>query len=576
MNYWENIEWGKEVLFWFLFLFFNFSVFVFLVLTNFKSLNLVPLRSILRSDGVRSKLRACFLSFNPDFYRICIDLSIIIILYRFLQLDKGVVFASCYFGFIFIYNIYHYSFNRIYQVAPVIFNDFRLIINAIGIIWAESKIKFISSILSIMILMYGLVAGFKWTLEFSSALPVNTSFLAILSVFGLYISASFWKYGFYNQEHDNAFRILFMPLRVLSNLKSSFILRNKMKNLNFDMLEKQRKTTLDLAEKPNVYCIFIESYGGLLLKEEKIKGSYLELYNSFSSLLKKNNWFIKNNYSESVSPIGPSWLAYTSVLFGSKVSNNFEYEFLLNKEEIYKYDTLMKVFMKEGYKSYNLNPTKPKAGVMVPYDQMKNFYGINQWILKDDIVFNGKDYGFTESPPDQYVLNYALEEVINKNQDPFILFYLTKNSHSPFISPKVPVEDWRKLNDEKKELIGNQFLRRPDLNDYINSIKYQINFIGDFIEKQGKDNDVFLLIGDHQPHDLGNKGYGMETLVHMISKNEKFVEGFKEYGFQDDLDNMNEPVKHEAIYSLFIREIMRTYGKTGVKIPPYEPNGIQL
>lgn len=234
--------------------------------------------------------------------------------------------------------------------------------------------------------------------------------------------------------------------------------------------------------------------------------------------------------------------------------------------------------MKEGYASYHLNATLPKAGVMVPYQQMASFFGIDQWILAKDIDYSGPVYGFTESPSDQYVLNFAQEKIKSEvGIDPFILFYLTKNSYSPFISPEAVVSDWKSLNQGTKENIGQEFLQEPTFKDYQKAITYQLKFIADFILKQTTQNDIFLLIGDHQPHVLGShEKYGNETLVHVIAKNQEFIKGFGEYGFQDSLNNLTLPIRHEAIYSMFIREIIKAYGKEGTNIPPYEKHGVVI
>lgn len=568
----KEIQLGQEAIFWFFFFFFNFVIFIYFSIIDGKASSFIPFKRLFKSHD-----RGVFVEHDPDFYRICVDVSLLILLYRYGVIRTGQTASAIYFAFLLLYNIYHYSFSKIYQVVPVLSNDARLIANAAGILWGESKVKVFFGVLltsgAVLLIAY----GFREYLYFSIQQPTNYICHAMSALVALYVMAGILKKGIRMKQLDTAHRILIMPARIFFNISSSWKLIKKMNSLNTGVLEKQRNVQLNLAKKPNIYCIFIESYGSILLKEDCIKDQFVELFTSLKSSLDSQGWILKNNYSESVTPVGPSWLAYTSVLFGKNVANNFEYEFLLNQEKIHKYDTLIKVFMKEGYKSHHLNPSKPTPGVKVPYKQIDSFYGIDKWIKRDDIPFKGKTYGFIESPPDQYVMNYAYHDIIKQEQDPFILFFLTKNSHSPYISPESIVKDWRSLNGEKDELIGYQFLRKPNLNDYLRAIKYQLECIGDFITSVGQKNDIFLFIGDHQPHELGNhKKYGKETLMHIVSKNQEFIDGFNEYGFKDTLDNLNEPIKHEAIHSMFIREIAKTYGSPDSPIPPYEPNGIQF
>lgn len=571
MNGFSEISWHEEIIFWSLFFLFNFSLFAFLALINFKRSHLNPFKNNSRKDH-----NTLFFSFNPDCYRICVDLSLIILVYRWLPIDQGTGITTLYYSFLLIYSIYHYSFSKIYQVYPIISNDFRLIINAAGILWGESKTRMTLFILLAIVLIISLSLGFQRLLLFSSQLPPNRLTLTLTFLLGLYAIIGLSKYGIYRPKSDAAMRILIFPLRVAYNLINSWKLVSKLKRTHFETLDKTRNTQLNLTQKPNIYCLFIESYGSILMKEEKLKVGYLQDYERFEKLIKTRGWQIKTNLSESVSPVGPSWLSYTSVLFGSKITNNFEYEFLLNKESLYKYDTLMKVFMKEGYRSYHLNATQPKAGVMVPYQQMTSFFGIDQWILANDIDYTGPVYGFTESPADQYVLNFAKDRIDKEvGEAPFILFYLTKNSHSPFISPEEIVTNWKSLNNKIHENIGQEFLQEPTFEDYQKAITYQLNFLSDFILKQANKNDIFLLIGDHQPHVLGDhEKYGNDTLVHIIAQNEAFMNGFNAYGFRGSPEELNSPIKHESIYSMFIREVIRNYGKEGVSLPPYEADGI--
>ncbi|MDW3193647.1 MAG: sulfatase-like hydrolase/transferase [Cytophagales bacterium] len=566
-----DVIWYQEVLFWLFFFLFNFSLFAFHTLIQFKARYLNPFQMENRMDH-----NALFFSFNPDFYRISVDVSLIVLLYRWLTFDQGIIAATLYYSFLLLYSIYHYAFSKIYQVYPIFSNDFRLILNAFGILWGESKVKVVFSSLLAAIMIIGLSAGFHQLLAFSSQLPPNwiTLFLSLTLV--LYVIVGIWKYGIYRPKSDTAMRILIAPLRIAFNVINSWKLVSRLKRTNFDQLDQSRNTRLNLAQKPNIYCLFVESYGSILLKEERLSKRFLQDFSTFKNALSAAGWKITSNLSESVSPVGPSWLAYTSVLFGSKVANNFAYEFLLNKAELYRYDTLMKVFMKEGYQSYHLNATQPKAGVMVPYRQMASFFGIDQWILARDMDYSGPVYGFTESPADQYVLNFAQEKIKRElKEDPFILFYLTKNSHSPFISPSEVVPDWKTLNHRNQENIGQEFLQEPTHADYQKAITYQLDFLSDFILKQAHHHDIFLLIGDHQPHVLGDHvKYGNETLIHVISKDQGFIQGFDAYGFQDSLENLTCPIKHEGIYSMFIREIMRAYGKPGKDIPPYEKDGV--
>ena len=110
-----------ELLFWLGFLFFNFSLFAFNYFINIKEADFFPLKQFLTKGR-----RGIFISLNPDFFRFSIDLSILILFVRYGIITSGISLIVSYFGFLLIFNIYHYSFNKIYQISPIILNDLKL------------------------------------------------------------------------------------------------------------------------------------------------------------------------------------------------------------------------------------------------------------------------------------------------------------------------------------------------------------------------------------------------------------------------------------------------------------------
>ena len=92
------------------------------------------------------------------------------------------------------------------------------------------------------------------------------------------------------------------------------------------------------------------------------------------------------------------------------------------------------------------------------------------------------------------------------------------------------------------------------------------------------ENSIFVVLGDHQPPTLTYYGGdGLETQVHVISKNEAFINGFLPFGFDPGMepDTNKVDLKHEGIYSLFMRQLLTHYGDNVQELPEYLPDGIQ-
>lgn len=558
-----------ELLFWLGFLFFNFSLFAFNYVINFKEANFSPFKTILKKGK-----RGIFFTANPDFFRFSIDFSILVLMIRYDIFYHGISITVFYYGFLLVFNAYHFTFSKIYQVNPIIINDLKLIKNGAGILWNESKTRFVAGILLSLILVGVLCVLLEMYLTMSHSAVPNQFTHYLSSILIVVFIIALIRKG-YRRRFDVYYRYIIHLLRLITHASDCLKLWRKTGSLKFDEFEKHRRLQIRLKSKPNIYLLFIESYGSVLLNHPLLEIRYKEMITSFFSVFKENRWGCKTNLSKSVSLVGPSWLAYTSVLGGYNISTSLFYEYLLYEKRLDEFDNLQKFFQGHNYASYNLNPAKFINSVNVPLERMKIFHGIDQFLLREDIPFKGTTYGFTEVPPDQYVINYSFEHYLKNLSNSFILFYLTKNSHSPFVSPKFN-EDWRSLNTIDGDVVGNHFLQNPSFENYYEAIDYQLTYLQDFIIKNGREDDVFLLIGDHQPHVLCNREDGTDTIVHIISKNSKFQSEFEAYGFRDSIENLDSPVKHEALYSIFMRSFIKTFGEDNQPLPDYEPDGLQI
>ncbi len=217
----------------------------------------------------------------------------------------------------------------------------------------------------------------------------------------------------------------------------------------------------------------------------------------------------------------------------------------------------------------------------IPWDTYSRFYSVDEWILYKDLKYSGKLYGFGPSPPDQYSLHFAADYIRQQEQAPFTLFYITQNSHSPFESPKEVAEDWKTLSSttESEQVQRSKFFEKPKKEDYLEAMKYQLDFLFDFVQKQGNENDLFIIIGDHQPPVLTPRENLQETPVHIIAnqKHAAFVNDFQTYGFTKGLmpDTSNASLKHEGFYSLWMRNLLKHFSKIKEEqLPEYHRDGL--
>ena len=98
----------------------------------------------------------------------------------------------------------------------------------------------------------------------------------------------------------------------------------------------------------------------------------------------------------------------------------------------------------------------------------------------------------------------------------------------------------------------------------------------DFVLQDGTEDDLFIFIGDHQPPRVSRRNDGFATPVHIISRDAQLIATFQEYGFVPGLQvtDLAPTIKHEGLYSLFVRSLLQNYGDgNGAALPVYLPDG---
>lgn len=368
--------------------------------------------------------------------------------------------------------------------------------------------------------------------------------------------------------------------RVTSNNERSLIAEG-----NAERFDKQAITQAfdfseyQLAETPNIYLIFVESYGSVLYKRSDFHLATRVLMRDLDAQLAENEWAVASHLSNSPTWGGGSWIAYTSALSGIRIETHAEYLSLLERYHNDELPHLINYLGDQGYESYRFSPISRELDDLL-YGRYKQFYGFDHWIRFREFGYDGPLYGWGPSPSDQYTLNFARDTMLQTSDAPHVFFFITQNSHYPWDPLPPIVEDWTTLEllplveQVNVSSLSQDQLRR----NYIQSIEYEMSALVDFIVREGNENDIFVLIGDHQPARVARRDDGYDTPIHIISQNHAFVNSFFEHDF---LATMNvetavPTLHHEGFYTLFMRGLLQSYGENPTNLPPYEPTGLQF
>ncbi len=336
----------------------------------------------------------------------------------------------------------------------------------------------------------------------------------------------------------------------------------------------------NLAAKPNIYLIFVESYGSVLYKRKDWVQPYRALLADVEDELTDDGWHVASALSESPVWGGGSWMSYTSGLFGLRIDNDAEYLSLFDLYQDRDYPHFGNYMRNQGYHyawltaiSSELKDDKSA--------QYQHFYNFDSWVRFKDLNYQGPLVSWGPAPLDQYSLNFAREATEKQTDQPILFYTITQNSHYPWYALPELADDWHDVNDPDyrqpdapPELIEHQAKRQS----YFNAIRYELTMLSDFIRNDTADNSIFVLIGDHQPPQVSRRDDGWETPIHIVSRDQDFIEGFADYGFDLSMAvaDVKPVMRHEGLYSLLVRQLLQFYGEEGIELPEYLPNGVSF
>ncbi len=525
--------------------------------------------------NLKTKFKFFYSKSSSDPLKIFVEYSVIILIA--IQFNFDINISSIIAGLVGLIGVvlilYVGIFRFIFRKPPMILSDWGF--TKVGITLLKNK-KYVIFIL----LVFGLIFLFRGLYLFSfhllSIQPNKISIymvLPVILVLGYFNALSYGYYGFYNRTFYSPF--VHFVRNIKESAKFNYLLgKDEEYFKKFNLYE-----DLMLESKPNIVIINIESYGSINLRDDYFKNEIVKKLKEKEDILKQSDFYSASAFSTPPMFAGGSWLSYTTLLFGTNVSDQNQYELLMKGNKGFDaYQSLPRYLRSNGYKNIYLCPLGGGFLQNVEWDVVSTNLDSHQYITFDDLEYEGKTLNFMDlgiSAPDQYSINKA-KETIDKNTDqPYSLFFCTLNSHTPFNSPLKIEKNW-------SDIPSMDFKTNADLttkrDKYKSSIKYQLDFIFDYIRENKNDNTIYLLFGDHQPPYITKNEMGWETLIHIIAKDKNFIESFKQNGFSKELiiEDSQKPIKHEGVMSLFMKALLRTYGTNSSKELPYLENGVEF
>jgi len=555
----------------------NSLIFVSAYLLNRKRSSFLPMQLFSKPFSISNFFANSVRRYNFDIFRFAGDFAFLVIVIMLLKnispLSFSKVVLSCYVLFAIIHQTYYHSIKYIYNTEPLLLNDHILIKRGLSIAFHGFKGWFFLGIVLFLI-----VAGFiiKLCSIFTYYIYIYPGLNFIfLSFLFLVVICSIYTYKRYtNFKSVYGFLCFIMPsVKFYENVKTSIQQKEtlrQLKQLPFKKLNKSSR--LEAVTKKNIFFIAVESYGSLIYDLPQFS-NFKQLIDQLQSKLCLAGWKVATTYSESPISGGTSWLSYSTLLKGIHIDSESIYSYLFSDDVHLTYQPFMQRLQNNGYETYLLSSIGGYEKMKIPWQKTLDFLGIQHLIKYNDLFYTGKHFGFGPSPPDQYSLHKAHAIIKEKVRNhPFALFWLTLNSHYPWDSPQDIVENWQTLNHKKDKYWTDTQLSNSM--KYEKAVTYQLQFLIDFILNKGTEDDIFILVGDHQPFHIGELKNN-NTPLHIISKDKQFIEAFEHYDFNNGLTPFNTNkinIKHAGVQSLLIKVLNQVYGNS-IKSTYYK-NGI--
>jgi hypothetical protein len=578
------LRWPSDFIFWSLLLLLNALLFLPAYVLTQENTAFLPLHTFRRdvwgflSDAVVSRP-------NYDLFRLNVEVWLFVTLWLFVKpLQRSWVrwtFSGIYL-LAFAYAVYEAIVVFTFFMEPVFYSQSHMILAGVPFLIEHMHLPWPAYLVIGGLLLGFFVAVFlliRWITVYARLDQLNRVSQVILLVGCGFILAMGLRFQGNLSSPEMVTSSFFAKLA--QNLGGSLDIYQQVHDYNDDVVfDTYDYSGMELETRPNVYLIFIESYGSVLYKRKDWEPAYRDVLADVEADLKAAGWSVASALSEAPVWGGGSWMSYTSALFGLRIDNDAEYLALFDTYQHRDYPDLSSYLRGQGYHFAWLTSisSQLKKDKWEPYQR---FYNIDQWLRFDDLDYTGPLVSWGPAPLDQYALNFARQAVTKETDAPIFFYTITQNSHYPWYELPAIADDWRHINDPDfpqpsapPELIKHEAKRQ----NYFNTIRYELEVLSDFVRNDTEESSIYILIGDHQPPQVSRRDDGWETPIHIVSQDADFVESFLAYGFDPSMQvEIVEPVmRHEGLYSLLVRQLLLHYGKAGGDLPTYLPEGVSF
>lgn len=324
--------------------------------------------------------------------------------------------------------------------------------------------------------------------------------------------------------------------------------------------------TLAGLDGADVLIVFAEAYGAVTLDRPEIARGLDSHREKLADAITTSGRQVVS--ARLVSPTfgGASWLAHASLLSGLDLRDPSNYQLLLTTDR----PTLVRHFAANGYRTVGWLP-----GIQLPWPEGA-FYGFDRYADAGRIGYTSRAFGFWRIPDQASMALIHAQEfggrfgpapqpgveagkgTASNNPSegpsrpaarpasegsavraPRLIVFPTVTTHAPFRALPPYREDWASLlgaeafrADEVEAAEAVPTSWSNPLPAYLASMRYQFDWLTDYLARYAPANLVTIVIGDHQPiGSVSGPDQAWEVPVHIIASNPDLLARFEAAGF---------------------------------------------
>jgi hypothetical protein len=278
----------------------------------------------------------------------------------------------------------------------------------------------------------------------------------------------------------------------------------------------------------HVFLFLVESYGATVIDRPDLARDIAPVYEATGRALAAAGFDVASGLLSSPTYAGRSWLAQETVATGVRASDTVVDE-LIQRE---RPTTMARIFREAGYRTVLVQPGSTHRGLYRwPYD-FEQIY--SAW----DLDYRGPGYRWAPMP-DQFTVDFVHRREVARAARPLLLEYALVSSHAPWSDQPPFTADWDAIGDGRvfADLPTARFpIGWTNLADgagaYLQSIRYDLEVLGDYVARFVPGDALVIVLGDHQPvAEVTRASPSAAVPVHVISRNRALVDAFRARGY---------------------------------------------